>query len=427
MVADFPATALTTDMRLFRFSLKPASSTSPGLLKLVLGLLLAVVLSSCAADQDLRESPTSVAAPASVVDGPYVELSQGSILTARWVVDDGGGELERRSQTLPDSGIVTIAAVGDLPAFDVPVRSQPPLAPSELRAAPDVPLFIHADSHGEYAILAELLRRHRIVNDRFEWTFGNGHLVILGDVLDRGARQTEILWLIYKLEAEAREAGGAVHFLLGNHETMVLRGDLRYLHEKYPKAAEVLGAESYLELLGPDTVLGEWLRTKPSVIRLNQLLFVHGGISLQLLESALSLKEINATIRDVLSSSDTARPNWADLLMGGAGPHWYRGYFRNDPEETESVVAAIDASRKAYDVDAIFVGHTPVPAVTELHDGRVIAVQVYPHYQQDTGAPVMEGVFFRDGHWYRAKIDGSLESIYPCGSASPLVSDACTR
>ena len=57
------------------------------------------------------------------------------------------------------------------------------------------------------------------------WTFGKGHLVICGDLFDRGNDVTAELWLLYKLEEEAKEKGGYVHTILGNHEIMNLSGD----------------------------------------------------------------------------------------------------------------------------------------------------------------------------------------------------------
>ena len=42
-----------------------------------------------------------------------------------------------------------------------------------------------------------------------------------------------IFWLMYKLEQEAWEAGGVMTFMLGNHEEMVLRGNLKYTRSKY--------------------------------------------------------------------------------------------------------------------------------------------------------------------------------------------------
>lgn len=49
--------------------------------------------------------------------------------------------------------------------------------------------------------------------------------------------------------------------------------------------------------------------------------------------------------------------------------------------------------------------------MTSLFGGRVIAVQVYPHYHETTGAPVMEGVAINGREVLGAKIDGARERV----------------
>ena len=58
----------------------------------------------------------------------------------------------------------------------------------------------------------------------------------------------------------------------------------------------------------------------------------------------------------------------------------------------------------------MFVGHTQVPAVTPLYDGKIIAVQVYPR-RDEAGRANMEGLLVRNGVFYRARIDGGLEEL----------------
>ncbi len=387
-------------------------------------LLWATVIllaAGCAAD---RYADKTVELPEGIVDGPYVAQAAEDGLVAQWVRQDAGGELQAVTESITDGGRVPIAPVGSVPGFEVPLRPLEQAIGYEYQTAPDVPLFFVADTHGEYEILAELLRQHEIVDASMSWSFGNGRLVILGDVLDRGPHQTEILWLFYKLEAEAARAGGQLHFVIGNHESMVLLGDLRYLHPKYPQVAEVLGAESYQALLGPGTVLGDWLRSKPTVIKLNDLLCVHGGISSAIVAADLSLTDINQTAAAVLTGGPVTDEEAAALVMRGEGPHWYRGYFARDPEQQAAAAKQVDDVRRHFGIDSVLVGHTPVPTVTPLLEGRVLAVQVYPHRDETTGAFVAEGVRYRNGQWYRATIDGRLE---PISLAPPELSTSTSR
>ncbi len=50
----------------------------------------------------------------------------------------------------------------------------------------------------------------------------------VGDILDRGDHELRTLMFLERLAGEARAAGGALHLLNGNHETMNAMGDLRY-------------------------------------------------------------------------------------------------------------------------------------------------------------------------------------------------------
>ena len=86
-----------------------------------------------------------------------------------------------------------------------------------------------SDIHGAYGALVETLQEADVVDKRLAWSGGKTHLVITGDLLDRGPDSRRVMDLVMRLEIEAPRAGGRVHQLLGNHEVMNLIGDLRYV------------------------------------------------------------------------------------------------------------------------------------------------------------------------------------------------------
>jgi hypothetical protein len=102
------------------------------------------------------------------------------------------------------------------------------------------------------------------------------------------------------------------------------------------------------------------------------------------------------------------------FVMGPNGPLWYRGYFPDAARESGSTVATSDDITRIlsfYKAKEIFVGHTIVSTVTPLYDGRVVAVQVYPHRDDTTAKPEMQGLLVKQGALYRARIDGSVEPL----------------
>lgn len=49
----------------------------------------------------------------------------------------------------------------------------------------------------------------------------------MGDILDRGDAELPILYFLEALQHQAAAAGGALHVLNGNHETMNVAGNYR--------------------------------------------------------------------------------------------------------------------------------------------------------------------------------------------------------
>ena len=378
---------------------------------LALAPLLAAIAMPAAVTQDGAAADRSAGA-VELADGPYVDNRDPIGWRTRIVGRDGAVV-----EGLVSGSTIRVPAVAGVPSFDVPLLPIPAAAVSAEPLSANTPLLVLADTHGEYPILVALLRAQGIVGMDLSWTFGRGHLVVTGDMLDRGMHQLEILWLLYKLEAEANAAGGRVHVLIGNHEAMVLRGDQRYLNPRYLEVAKRFGVSAYSELLGPDTVLGAWLRSRPAVLKLGDLLLLHGGLSPELTASTLSLEAVNAIARRHLDMPQIQRPAEDSddaLVMGSDGPLWYRGYFPMGDNPPAASDADVAASLARFGVVRILVGHTIVESVRPLYNGKVIAMQVYPHRDETSGAPILEGALRIEGKWYRGTAQGER---FPLGLA----------
>ena len=269
-------------------------------------------------------------------------------------------------------------------------------------------IFTVSDIHGEYDALVAILRKAGVVDDDLRWAWGDGHLVVLGDVFDRGAMVTECLWLIHRLEAEAEQAGGRVHYLLGNHEMMILRGDLRYVNTKYSEGIVRITRIAYPDLFGPDTELGRWLRTRPAAVRLNGVLFVHGGLGPSALERGLKLADLNATAAKIIDMTSLAL-FFSDLpyyIQSGEGPFWYRGYFGPNGDNYPAITEAqLDSVLGFYGAKAVVVGHTEdtVAPIKRLFGGRVFGVDVK---LEELGG--FEGLLWKGGEFFRVGVDGTV-------------------
>ncbi len=193
-----------------------------------------------------------------------------------------------------------------------------------------------SDVHGAYDAMVRTLSRAGLLGPATEWTGGDAHLVIVGDLVDRGPDSRKAMDLLMRLEGEAGTAGGRVHVLLGNHEAMNLAGDLRYVStEEYAAFAEdetdeerarafdawaarhgngldpaalrrqfderfPRGYFAHRRGFAADGRYGRWLLEKPIVVVINGTAFVHAGLSPKLAEYGLD--GVNTTLRDQLAA-----------------------------------------------------------------------------------------------------------------------------
>jgi hypothetical protein len=228
------------------------------------------------------------------------------------------------------------------------------------------------DIHGEYHTYIALLKANGIIDENLNWKFGKGHLVILGDTFDRGDMVTEVFWHLFGLEKQAAEAGGMVHVVLGNHELLVLSKDLRYINSKYKKV-ELISETKYNDLYSEYSILGKWLRSKPIIITIDDILFVHAGVSIEMVHRNLKIKQINQAFTNNIVGKDNEAICENDqlfFLSDTEGPLWYRGYF-TDKTFCESV---LDSILDFYGKEHIVVGHTSFKDIRSLFNNKILAV-----------------------------------------------------
>ena len=273
------------------------------------------------------------------------------------------------------------------------------------------------DVHGAYDRFVEILRTSGIVDARQRWAGGRAHLVQMGDVVDRGPDSRKALDLLERLQGEARRAGGAVHPLLGNHEVMRMLGDLRYVvpaeyeafvtsrserarddfvNQAQPALREELLRETPLGFaemraaFGRKGRYGEWLRKLDTVVQINGVLFVHGGISPEI--AVMSCDALNEAVRRELGEDleNTRNAPLESLSAKESGPLWYRGLA----QEPDAFASSVDEVLAKQNARAIVIGHTVTAdgRIRTRFGGKVIQLDtgMQPAYVQGGRASALE-------------------------------------
>jgi len=306
--------------------------------------------------------------PAPVSDGPYVFWMDNRVVV-QYVCDD-----QKISQQYEIIDSLEIADSCEESSNTYSLSALPP-TPEPDNFSGVSKIMAIGDIHGSFDSFINLMLEFEIIDGDLDWNWGDGHLVITGDILDRGPGVNETLWFVHQLEKEARQDGGWVHFLLGNHEIMVLRGDDRYVNEKYTGVSRKLKIK-VSDLYGPETELGRWLRTKNVIEKINDIIFVHAGISPDVLQRDYTIRMVNERIRNSIDARDYTIQLEEELLFlyGYKGPFWYRGLTREWQEipmaDKDQVISILDF----YGASTIVVGHTTMDQITSFYDGLVYAI-----------------------------------------------------
>lgn len=342
-------------------------------------------------------------------EGPYVFFTDDGDLGVQYIRADSSGGFYAEESTRPINSPETLASYYALDStsfeFDVKTEFETPASVYD----DGNPILAVSDIEGNYGTLRDFLIDASVIDANLEWTFGAGHLVLVGDLVDRGYFVTQALWFVYKLEQDAQRHGGRVHYIIGNHELKMMHGDYGATDPKYAEVAALLGKDQ-LDLYSSKFLLGRWLASKNTVERINGILFVHGGLHPDLAEHGHDLEAINRAIRRSYYEAVSHEPGpEIDLLISReTGPCWYRGYFRDDlPQEQ------IDRVLDRFGAEAVVVGHTLQTRVNRQHDGRVLAIDVMHPNDDHRLWPEghSEGLLIQDGVYYRVREGGTKDSI----------------
>ncbi|XP_078435663.1 calcineurin-like metallo-phosphoesterase superfamily protein [Wolffia australiana] len=288
------------------------------------------------------------------------------------------------------------------------VRGDPPTFVS----APGRRIVAVADLHGDLAQARCALETAGVLSSDGQdlWSGGDTVLVQLGDILDRGEDEIAILSLLRSLDIQANREGGAVFQVNGNHETMNVEGDFRYVNPGgFDECADFLehldahghnweeafvswisvseqwkenrrasgnywgpwqllkrhkGVAARSTLLRPGGPLARELSRHGVALKVEDWLFCHGGLLPHHVAYGVDRlnTEVSCWMRGQLEEDidDGQIPFLA--TRGYDSVVWNRLYSRDPVDKSlrkEQVCLIAEETLRALDAKAIVVGHTP--------------------------------------------------------------------
>lgn len=271
-------------------------------------------------------------------------------------------------------------------------------------------IIVISDIEGNFDAFSSFLLNNKVIDNNYNWIFGNGHLLLNGDFVDRGKNVTQVLWLIYKLENQADKQGGKVHYILGNHEIMNFQGNANYNKKKYKRVAQLISKNDSINvatkfMYSDKTELGKWLRSKNVIEKIGNYLFVHAGISPEILKYSVSISDINRIARDNWDKNlyDEEENNKVEnFITGKKGIYWYRGLAQDYKYYEKIKDTELNKVLKYYQADKIIFGHTVVEDITKEFKGKTINIDV--KHGEEKNSEKTKGLLIEKGIEY--KIDG---------------------
>ncbi|MFT5166551.1 MAG: hypothetical protein ACI8P3_001783 [Saprospiraceae bacterium] len=343
-------------------------------------------------------------------EGPYLFYENDSIINLNYIRGnkDDGFYVEQQHYPVHSPIAATCYFPLDSTSFDFSIRAEFKTPPSTYQDNSSI--LAISDIESGYKTFRDFLINNKVIDTQLNWTFGTGHLVLVGDFVDRGYSTTQVLWFIYKLEQDAEKHGGFVHYILGNHELKNMQGKYQAASPKYYSVSAILGKQPH-ELYAPNSFLGRWMSSKNTVERINGNLFAHGGLHPDLADADLNLAEINKINRNnYYKLYFPKRDKKIDqlILSTRTGICWYRGYFKEDLTQEQ-----IDNTLRKFNAKSIVVGHTIQSKVNRQYDGKVIGIDVrHPKdYHKNWPNKKSEGLLIEGGKYFRVLNWGGKEEI----------------
>ena len=337
---------------------------------------------------------------------------------------------KKRYPTLTAAALADEAMAAKIHEYDLPSPTSDIITDLE----PGRRIVTFGDVHGDIQALKGFLVTAGVMDPSSSveepvWSGGDTIVVQCGDITDRGDDELACFRLLTALSRQARDAGGELIMLYGNHESLNTAGLFQYAYsggnaefERDIGAAIDTALDSNRwRLMFAGNQASRWSAFEPGGLLAANLLanmkvcvvvgrtvFVHAGLTASHLDEYGSIENMNQSARDwilqphhgehdyvgtyetvaevVESAQKRARgatKTMPQCLGGGSGeqsPVWMRNYsspndsIPKDPRAQQLIDEALD--KVGYGVQRMVMGHTPQHQINAALKGKAWRVDV---------------------------------------------------
>jgi hypothetical protein len=176
----------------------------------------------------------------------------------------------------------------------ISVRLHPIEVPPTHYEMPDKMIVVNSDVSNVDNFIAFLIH-NGIMNKKYEWSFGKGHLVFAN--VWGSSSNSFIFWLMYKLEYEAKQGGGHLHYVLSQDPFQRIRKNREQDDHSKP-AFYRLKNWDIDTILQKNSEQGRWVYSKNAVEKIGGFLIVQAGVN-SAIKDNIPLDTINNLMREV--------------------------------------------------------------------------------------------------------------------------------
>tara|TARA_Y100000741_G_scaffold364281_1_gene354743 strand:- start:1525 stop:2532 length:1008 start_codon:yes stop_codon:yes gene_type:complete len=255
------------------------------------------------------------------------------------------------------------------------------------------------DLHGDMMQLLSILKHSKMIEkknkermcindedfviDEWRWIGGNTYIVQMGDIFDGGGRkevdefddkEVEILIFLMRLKKLAKDDGGDVLIIFGNHEYMnfnnnygyvqkktlskcIIKGkgelDVEYKHKKNEKCNEDTRRKLFRK--GGDGVLAKIIsKYCYGILKIGSTIFCHGGLKKEI-GYKYSINYMNILLQKyLLNILNSKEKREFHEIYGTDGIIWFRGYVNNMEKNCKELAKCLEEKK----AKRMVVGHT---------------------------------------------------------------------